>query len=273
MSPSLATLLAVPVVLLPLAGYCFVQRRVKGARWYGLLLLTIAWWSLTYAWGLSAQDVATKALLLRMKYIGVVLLPPAWIGFILEFVGAEPARVRARVLPMVVVAAVALTAVWSDPWHGLFWGPMSVHRVGEYFVLQGRGPGFWINVSYTYLTLGVGLMLMFLHAVDSPHLYGTRTAILMTGALIPWAGNLAFMLNREESMIDPTPFLFSCTALVAALAVFRYDLLDPVPTLREVRIGSVGDGVLILDGRGRVADVNVAAEELLECRRAEAAGR
>ena len=133
--------------------------------------------------------------------------------------------------------------------------------------------GFWVNVAYTYVTLAVGLMLMFLHAVDSPHLYGTRTAILMTGALIPWAGNLAFMLNREESTIDPTPFLFSCTALVAALAVFRYDLLDPVPTLREVRIGLVGDGVLILDARGRVADVNTAAEELLECRRAEAAGR
>jgi signal transduction histidine kinase len=273
MSPWFALLLAGPLVLLPLAAYCFVQRRVKGARWYGLLLLTIAWWSLTYAWELSADDVAIKALALRIKYVGVVLLPPAWIGFILEFVDAEPARLRARVMPMIVVAVVVLTLVWSDPWHGLFWGPMTVQRVGEYLVLRGRGPGFWINVSYTYITLAAGLVLLVLHAVHSPHLYGRRTAILMTGALIPWAGNLVFMINREESIVDPTPFLFSCTTLVAALAVFRYDLLEPVPTLREARIESVGDGVLIVDRRGRVADVNAAAEALLECPRAEAAGR
>jgi signal transduction histidine kinase len=167
---------------------------------------------------------------------------------------------------------VGLAVVWSDPWHGMFWGPMSMQKVGEYLVLQGRGPGFWLNVSYTYLVLGTGLVLLLLHAIHSPHLYRSRAAILMTGVLIPWAGNLVFMIQDEERIVDPTPFLFSCTAIVAALAVFRYDLLDPVPTLKEVRIEAVGDGVIILDGRGRVADLNAAAATMLARGRAECAG-
>jgi PAS domain S-box-containing protein len=60
--------------------------------------------------------------------------------------------------------------------------------------------------------------------------------------------------------------------VIAALAVFRYELFEPVPTLRDARIESVGDGVIILDRRSRIADLNPAAERILGRRRAEVAG-
>jgi PAS domain S-box-containing protein len=89
---------------------------------------------------------------------------------------------------------------------------------------------------------------------------------------VPWIGNLVFVLQRDESIFDPTPFLFTCTALIAALAVFRFDLFEPAPTLRDARIDFIGDGVIVLDGRRRVADLNAAAQVVLRRRRAEAAG-
>jgi len=265
-------LLAGPAVLIPLAAYCMAHQRVKGARWYGLLLVIIAWWSLAYAWELSARDPEAKLLALRVKYFAVAALPVAWIGFILDFVGSDPLRVRQRVRPLVAVSVIVLAVLWTDRWHGLFWGAMTVHDIGPYVVLQGRGPGFWVNVAYTYVVLAGGLVLLVRHAVDSPYLYRTRALTLVAGTIVPWAGNVVFMLHREETIFDPTPFLFTCTALIAALAVFRYDLLEPVPTLRDARIGSVGDGVIILDRRRRVADLNAAAEALIGRRRAEAAG-
>ena len=272
MSPGFLALLAGPAVLIPLAGYALSRRRVKGARWYGLLLLTIAWWSLAYAWELAAQVHATKVLALKIKYLAVVALPAAWIGFILEFVGSDPARVRARVRPLVVVALGVLAVAWTDGWHGRFWGPLVVQDLGSYLVLQGRAAGFWINVAYTYAVLAAGLVLLLAHTVHSPYLYRSRAAILIVGTVVPWIGNFVFILHAEESIYDPTPFLFTCTALIAALAVFRYDLFEPVPTLRDARIGSVGDGVIVLDARRRVADLNAAAEAVLGRRRAEAAG-
>ena len=99
MSPGLITLLAGPAILIPLAGYAIARRRVRGAGWYAVLLLSIAFWSLAYAWELSAQLHATKLLALRIKYLAVVLLPSGWIGFILAFVGSPAEHVRRRVLP------------------------------------------------------------------------------------------------------------------------------------------------------------------------------
>jgi len=111
-----------------------------------------------------------------------------------------------------------------------------------------------------------------LHAHAAPYLYRRRAGIVIAGTVAPWIGNAYFILHPAERIFDPTPFLFTCTALIAALAVFRYDVLEPVPTLRDARIDWVGDGVIILDARRRVADLNAAAEAALGTRRLEAAG-
>ena len=108
--------------------------------------------------------------------------------------------------------------------------------------------------------------------MHSPYLLQKRARLLMVGTVVPWAGNVVFVMSRHETIIDPTPFLFTCTAVIAALAVFRYELFEPVPTLRDARIESVGDGVIILDRRPRVADLNPAAERILGRSRAEVAG-
>jgi signal transduction histidine kinase len=272
MSPALITLLVGPAILLPLAWYALARPQVRGATWYGVLLLAIAFWSLAYAWELSATRVEDKVLALQIKYLAVVLLPPGWLGFILSFVGSPPDRVRRRVLPLALISAAMLALAWTNQWHGWFWGPLTVQQIGDYRVLHGRGPLFWINISYTYAVLASGVILLASHAVHSPYLYQKRARILMIGTILPWAGNLAFVMSLEETIIDPTPFLFTCTAVIAALAVFRYELFEPVPTLREARIEAVGDGVVILDRRWRIADLNPSAEAILRRRRAEAAG-
>ena len=272
MSPGLIALLAGPAILVPLAGYAIARRRVRGASWYAVLLLSIAFWSLAYAWELSAQLHANKLLALRIKYVAVVLLPSGWIGFILAFVGSPAEHIRRRVLPVAAVSAIMLAIAWTDGWHGLFWGRLTVEQIGGYAILRGRGPFFLVNVLYTYAVLAAGGVLLASHAVHSPYLYKKRARLLMIGTVVPWAGNVVFVMSRHETIIDPTPFLFTCTAVIAALAVFRYELFEPVPTLRDARIESVGDGVIILDRRSRIADLNPAAERILGRRRAEVAG-
>jgi PAS domain S-box-containing protein len=49
-------------------------------------------------------------------------------------------------------------------------------------------------------------------------------------------------------------------------------VLDPIPTLRDARIEIIGDGLVIADAKGRIADLNRAAESQLRRSRAELAG-
>ena len=273
MFPNLLPLFVAPAILLPLAAYAVVHRRVRGALWYATLLLALSLWCAAYAWELSASTFAAKALALKIKYIGVVLLPMAWLGFIYDLVAADERDARVVVRTVGAASAVLLLVAWTDSWHGWFWGGLTLEGVGPGSVLVGRGPGFWLNVALTYAALVTGVLVLAAQAVASPYLYRKRAAIIITAAVIPWVGNLAFVAGDERpGTVDLTPVLFAVTAILAALAVFRYRVLDPIPTLRDVRIEVIGDGLIIVDARGRVADLNRAAEGILGRTRAAAAG-
>ncbi len=262
-----------PAILLPLAVYAFRRRRVRGAGWYCALLLAIALWSALYAIELAIPDPDHKMIALKLKYIGVVALPATWLAFVLDFVGREPAVVRRVGRRTIAIAAVTLLTAWTNDWHHLFWGVMTIDPVGTLYTLTGRGPGFWLNVLYTYAVLLVGLAILVGQAIQSPYLYRKRTLILVLATVLPWIGNLVFVARGEEpGTIDITPFMFTCTAVISAVAVFRYQVLEPIPTLRDARIEVIGDGLLIVDRSLRIADLNSAAESIIGCSRATAAG-
>jgi PAS domain S-box-containing protein len=262
-----------PAILLPLAVYAFRHRRVRGAAWYCTLLLAIALWSAAYAWELAAVDPAQKLLALRVKYLGVVTMPVAWVGFVLDFVARERAVVRRVGRRLGVVAVITLVTACTNDWHGLFWGRMTLDPVGTLYTFSGRGPGFFLNVAYTYSVLFTGLAILAIQAIQSPYLYRKRTVILVLATIVPWLGNLIFVARGEApGTIDSTPFLFACTAVISAVAVFRYRVLEPIPTLLDARIEAIGDGFLIVDRSHRLADLNRAAETIIGLERAAAAG-
>ena len=273
MLPHLLPLLGAPAILLPLALYAIRQRRVRGALWYAVLLVALSIWCAGYAWELSAAGASAKTLALKVKYIGVLLLPVAWAGFILDFVAGDAAFTRRVVATMGTIAGGLLLLAWTDGWHHLFWGDLHLEGEGRAAVLVGRGLGFWTNITLTYGSLVAGIAVLLSQAVQSPYLYRKRAIIVVVAALLPWLGNILFLAGDEQpGSVDPTPFLFACTAVLAAVAVFRYGVLDPIPTLRDARIEIIGDALVMLDARRRIADVNRAAAVMLGRSRAAAAG-
>jgi PAS domain S-box-containing protein len=270
---SLIPLFVGPAVLLPIAAYAVVHRRVRAAGWYALLLVAIAHWSMTYAWELTAGELAFKVLVLKIKYLGVCALPAIWIGFVLDFVGTEPARIRRATRAVGACSALMLAMAWTDGWHHWFWGPISVDTSGPFDLLIGRGPGFYVNIFFTYAALWAGIGVLATRAFQSPFLYAKRCGIVIAATLLPWLGNLAFLMEADPvAHIDPTPFLFACTGVGAIVAVFHYRMLDPIPALSDARVENLGDGVLVVDPQGRLADLNGAAQAILGRRVSEVAG-
>jgi PAS domain-containing protein len=172
-----------------------------------------------------------------------------------------------------IVAGLILLTAWTNEWHELFWGPLTLDASGTLYTFTARGPGFYLNVTYTYCVLLAGLAVLVVQAIQSPYLYRKRTVILALAVVLPWLGNVIFVARRESAgSIDATPFLFTCTAVMAAVAVFRYRVLEPIPTLLDARIEVIGDGCLLVDRSLRIADLNRAAEAIIRRDRAAAAG-
>ncbi len=81
---------------------------------------------------------------------------------------------------------------------------------------------------------------------------------IVAGAVVPLVVNVVHLLGFGPIEKDFTPLAMAASSAAFALGLVRYRLLDLQPIAREALVDNVQDGVLVLDGQGRVADVNPA---------------
>jgi PAS domain S-box-containing protein len=87
---------------------------------------------------------------------------------------------------------------------------------------------------------------------------------LIIAVLAPWISNILKIANMNPiAPLDPTPFAFSVTVAGLAWAVFGFRLADLAPIARDMVVEAMPDGMIVIDRRGRVADMNAAAGRMI----------
>jgi hypothetical protein len=93
MLPWFAVLMTSAGILLALlAAYVGWRRGSRAGLALAVLLAAVAWWGLAYAFELTASEVATKSHWGDLKYLGITLLAPAWLVFVLQYTGRSTCR-------------------------------------------------------------------------------------------------------------------------------------------------------------------------------------
>ena len=270
-----ATLLVGAVGYLVLAGYVWRYRSVAGARPLVVLLLAIGVWTLCYCMELRSHDVASAQLWSGLKYLGVVAAAPAMLAFVAEYTG------RGRGLPVWVLAALAVEPLivlvmltvpaTRDLIHYYPTDPARMRFVGAAPV-NLAGPLFWPHAVYNYALLLVAIGTFVIRASRVAQPYQRQAWILIGVTLLPVIGNMLYAFDVTGVAVDPTPFLFTLTAVVLVWGFIRLRLLDVMPVARGVIVERMADAVLVVDAYGRVLDLNPAAAALLGHTRRELIG-
>ena len=261
-SPTSLLLLGGAACLTACAVYVWRYRRSHTATSLVVVLLATTWWSVVYAAELAVDDLAAKQLLGDVKYVGLCILPPAALTFVLQYAG----RLRRPRPVLLGVLAVEPLVVWLT-----MLVPATRHLFHTY--LPGPspqsptvvdGPVFWFHFVYfngaMWLCLGVFVVTL----ARTSRLYHPQSAILFGSLVLPLGANVLSSLNVGPfGRVDLTRFAFLLTVAFLALAVFRFHLLDLRPIARSRIFQTIGEGVVVLDLAGKVIDANQTAERLL----------
>ena len=253
------TLLLVATVL-PAALALYVYRRTGGQAGVLLVLLLLAMsgWALAYALELIVAGPVGRNLWAVAKYAGAVALPPLWLAFTLRCAGRAGWLNRPTLALLAILPVLMLALVWTRSAKALHGGPAAE---------------FWLvgACSYGLLLLGVVVLLS---NFGSQALYRKQSAMLLLAVVVPWSANALHLAGMIPwASLDPTPFTFPLTTGFLAWAMFRYRLLDMVPVNRDYVVHAIDDGVMVLDPRNRVVDLNPAAERILGTTSSKAVGR
>lgn len=253
-----------------LAAYTWTLRKMPGAQALFALMVGAGIWALADAAGFGSADLPTRILWSKASYLGIVLIPIAWLAFAVAYAGRAPLGHSALAL-LAIEPIITLLLVWTNELHGLIWSSITVTSTRPYLELSRvYGDWFWLHTAYSYLLLGIGAYLLLAMAVRLRRAYRGQSGVLLLAVAIPWVGNALYLLRISPLPgLDLTPFGFLAAGLALVLGIYRYRVLEVFPGLlpiaRDAVVEAMVDGVVVVDRRGKVIDLNPGAHRLLGC--------
>lgn len=251
----------IPVLFLMLTAW--KHRGELVARLFLLTIISIFWLAVTYILESIGTHLSWKLFWFNLQLISFTTIPPIWMAFILVYAGKTHWITRRRVLMVTNASFILLLLIWTDPLHHLAWANF---RLIEYqswlFLLVDYGPVNYVYIGFNYILAIIAVLVAVNYWRERTGVFRSQATQILLSSLFPFLAGIVDVLFPEQP-VDwlITAYVLSC--IPAGYALFRYKLLDIVPTARTQIFNSIRDVVIVLDIYDRIVDVNPAAERII----------
>ena len=253
------------------------QRRAttSGAMVLIVLALAVADWSLGYAMEIAGTDLPTKIFWGKFQYLGICLVPLAWVVFAYSHSAPGNRMSRRNMALLSIVPCITLILAFTTELHGLIWKDLRIRTVGAFSALEvTHGFWFWIYWCYSNILLLVGTIFIFRSFNRMKGLFRRQNIILLIAALTPWFGNVLYVLRLSPiPNLDITPFAFTISVVVFTWGIFSFKLVNLAPVARDLVVEKMPDGMIVLDTQGTIVDINPALQKALGVSALQAIGQ
>ena len=253
-----------------LAAYGFRHRKVPGALPFAIGCLFGVAWCLGSMLEAAAVDPATKIAWLKFVTVWELPVVTAASCFILLYAGWDRWLTRTTVGLLAIPPLLSAGFIATNGVRPLFWTEFA--SVGR--SMQGAlGPVGSAALDYSYILLAFNIGLLVWLFVVSP-LRRRPVALMVVGQI---GARLFFELGVRRLGFprewDPDPVVLMIVFGLYAAALFRFHVFDPVPAARAAALDQMVESMLVVDPRGRIVEVNPAAERTLAARASSLRGR
>jgi signal transduction histidine kinase len=262
--PYVIALLITSAICAAVVAGAWQRRGSRAAASFTALMAMVFVWSAGFALQLAVPSLAAQQFWTNVYFIGVVCIPPLWFIFAARYTGFVRWLTRQNYFLLFIMPALTLLIIFTNERHHLFWQGASLLDTPELYMWETTRAGwFWVHTAYSYALLLGGVALLMWAAFGRAQLYRGQVAALFVAVGAPFLANAIYLAGLSPWPIDLTPFAFTVTGLAILWGLFRVQLFDVLPAARDAVLESMTDGVIVLDARNRVIDINRAARTFL----------
>ncbi len=256
----LSTLLALFVFII-----AYPRRNLPGGKPLMGLMTAVMIWSGGAFIEYGATDLSSNIFWAKIQYIGVLSTPLFYLALVLEYYDYKSWLRTRNIILLSVIPTITLFLTFSNEWHYLIWDEFTTNPINPTMIVFGHGPGFWIGVvGYSYALLAAATFLLLYGVITYPSVYKGQIFALITAALIPWVGNMIYLLGLLPIPgYEPTSFLMAFAGLFIVIGIFRYKLLNLIPIALLSVVKGMHDAVFLLDMTNKLVFLNPVAQQLL----------
>ena len=270
----------IPLVLLALFSgwvmiYSWQRRSALNAAALSVMAFGIMEWLIGYALEIAGADYATKLFWGKAQYIGIVLAPLMWAIFAYYHTQQGKQLNRRNLALLFVLPFITNVLVFTTEKHGLVWKSIGIEQSGSFSALAvTHGTWFLVHLVYSYLLLLAGAVIIIRSLWHNMGLYRRQAIALIIAVLAPWVGNALYLSGYSPiPHLDLTPFAFTITLAALTWAIFGSQLVNISPIARDLIVDNMSEGMIVLDRRGYIVDINPAAGRMIGLSLALAAGK
>jgi len=251
--------------MIVLIRFSWKRRSARGVPYFLLTLILVTVWIAAQALEIAAVDLPTKIIWANIQYIPIYLTPVTYFYLALQVTGRDRwLKLRWLPIALLFVPIAVNILLWTNDLHGLL-------RQNVYLDLNGLtpvigktyGPLFWVFTVYNFSLTIVTLLVLAKELSKKTHLYKEQMIAVFMGLLIPACSVALYVTGLVSSKIDPTPLVIGFAGLIISWGIFRYRLFDIVPIAHSIIIQEMSTGMVLFDNKGRVLEVNPAAQNML----------
>lgn len=238
------------------------RRRAPGVLALMVFMGGATIWAWTYSLHWLFPEWPARFFWLDATYLGVVIVPTAMALFAFQVTYLDKWITRKTIALLCVEPILTLIILWTDPWHGLFFAGKRTPSSSDIF--EG-GLWFWLNIVYVYALILVSVFIIIRGFLRTRGIFRQQYGLILIGACIPPLINLLrFMGVSPFPGMDPTPIMFIFQGLFYTVGIYRFSIFDLVPVAKEALLETMPEGLLVVDDRWRVVEINQSALALLQ---------
>lgn len=243
------------------------QPRFPGRLFFMTAMAGLLLWLAATALEMGASSLTGKILWAKATWPGITLTATAWALFLTDYsFGKDTTHSRWRQAALVVGPVVVSALVFTNPWHGLFYGSGTrLEAYGDRInAVYDHGPLFYLAVLYLYAFMGTAFGVVIYCLFQTHPSYRASFISLTITTAIPVVANLAYMLfNFTFFGFDPTPFTFAMCLVLMGQIVLCGQVFNLGGIGREALFFDTDNPMIVFDAQGCIISANPAAKQVL----------
>jgi signal transduction histidine kinase len=258
-----------------MAAYAWERRYYRSGRPLAILMGSITAWCICRSLAVADPSYEGTVFWSLLQFAGITAIMPTWLLLALSFAGHWWRRRLSLVALLFLPALVFLIVAVTNSYHGLWWSSVVPDTSRGFMWLSvEEGPLFWAHAAYAYTCFIAGVVLLARTAAGAEPDQRVQAWMMLTAAVIPAAGNLAFLAGLPVPYgEDPTPLLIFVGGSIAFYATMHFRVVDLSPMVAREALAALPDGMIVLDNLHQVAEINDVAAQILHTTPRRAIGR
>ncbi|AUV81545.1 PAS domain-containing sensor histidine kinase [Salinigranum rubrum] len=237
--------------------------------------LSAAVWATAYGFSLLSTTPAGRALWLQVLWFGAASLATFWFAFALSYTRYEGLLTSWTATLLAVEPLVVIGIVVTAGRHDFLLAGSEATAFGVLpTVSTAAGPLLLFHGVYTGVLVLAGLGCLVVQYRRSRRLYRRQVSVVLAASVVPVVASLLSAdAPGSAAGLDVTPVAFGLSSVAILVGFYRYQLFDLSPIARDVVVGELRDGAVVVDDRGRVVETNPRARQIFDTEEDSLLGR